>query len=65
MYFLNFFFFKKNEFGEFEPEFGENLQTQPLSLEKSPNSTLEFGENLQTKKSSFESEFGELSKLGT
>ena len=29
MYFLNFdFFFEKNEFGDFEPEFGENLQTQ-------------------------------------
>ena len=39
VYFLNFvFFFEKNEFGDFEPEFGENLQTQPLSLENSPNS---------------------------
>jgi D-hexose-6-phosphate mutarotase len=29
VYFLNFvFFFEKNEFGDFEPEFGENLQTQ-------------------------------------
>ena len=45
------FFSEKNEFGDFEPEFGEisklnpwvwrNLQTQPLSLENSPNSTSE------------------------
>ena len=29
MYFLNFdFFFEKNEFGDFEPEFGDFLQTQ-------------------------------------
>ena len=52
MYFFNFVFFsEKNEFGDFEPEFGGEIseknefgETQPLSLEKSPNSTLEFGE---------------------
>ena len=26
MYFLNFVFFRKNEFGDFEPEFGEKLK---------------------------------------
>ena len=34
VYFMNFDFFRKNEFGDFELEFGENLQNQPLSLEK-------------------------------
>ena len=53
-----------------------NLEILNLSLENSPNSTLEFGEFsklnswvwrvLQTqKKNSFESEFGEFSKLST
>ena len=66
VYFLSFdFFFEKNEFGDFEPEFGDFLQTQPLSLENSPNSTLEFGEFSKLRKKSFESEFGEFSKLST
>ena len=65
MYFLNFvFFFEKNKFGDFDPEFGENLQTQGLSLENSPNSGSKSPNSFVSQKNpNSEVEFGVFSKV--